>query len=443
MFANKDDITFINKFTIERISSLEPYKAEILWRILYTTKKYNKEIRREKIADYPLLYQREKTTVVNKEKSQSFTVNRNFGFDARIKKNYHSYKQIENHASLMCVWCQNKISDYDHNEDDLLLTEYTNKFAEYFSEVLEYTWEFTQRFCTEKRQDVWDYWLVPREIQKLRENFPHGCIFFPGDIIMAKKDRNKNVKKVYIRSKNITCISKLFKRIWIKITSDKNTSTEKKCFSEAEYMTNMKHKNIVKFIGVSVEKHDIYRVHPTILMELADSDLRSLIRFERTVFDFKTVHKFAMEIALGLEYIHIEKNLMHNDIKPENILVFGKERTLKICDFDLMGECYLGGTIPYSAPEKYIKQAEYSSDIYSFGIVLAEIIIRDSNIITVLKERKTFDIRSLIIKGDFNNNKYEEFSDLINLCIHCTMIDPKQRPNNGHELVKLLSEMKK
>jgi serine/threonine protein kinase len=86
-------------------------------------------------------------------------------------------------------------------------------------------------------------------------------------------------------------------------------------------------------------------------------------------------------IVLGMKFIH-SKGLIHRDLKPENILFdddlririadFGSSRIFEV-DVTLTG----GGTPLYMAPEVPTHHYNEKVDVYSFGLVLYEIIVGD------------------------------------------------------------------
>ena len=82
----------------------------------------------------------------------------------------------------------------------------------------------------------------------------------------------------------------------------------------------------------------------------------------------------------AVAYLH-KKGIVHNDLKPDNILISRVDNTLKIIDFGLSdNDAYflykgLGCTPQYASPElKANKQTDCRSDIYSLGLLMKDII---------------------------------------------------------------------
>lgn len=107
--------------------------------------------------------------------------------------------------------------------------------------------------------------------------------------------------------------------------------------------------------------------------------------------EWRTLHDIAVGTAKGIRYLHEEcqQRIVHYDIKPANILLTA-DFTPKVADFGLarLGErenthmSLTGGrgTPGYAAPELWMAlPATEKCDVYSFGMVLFEVLGRRRN----------------------------------------------------------------
>lgn len=152
--------------------------------------------------------------------------------------------------------------------------------------------------------------------------------------------------------------------------------------TEAEYMVSIpKHLNVMNILGFS----NISNNHG-ILMPYFPRSLRSIMN---TKIALEKAIEFGLQIAEGI--MHLNKNgIIHLDLKPENILIddngipvisdFGLAKHLRK---DPLGNIYklelknsgTIGTLGYMAPEQLVQtDLSVRTDIYSFGIILYEMI---------------------------------------------------------------------
>jgi serine/threonine protein kinase len=161
---------------------------------------------------------------------------------------------------------------------------------------------------------------------------------------------------------------------------------------ESNIHRQLNHQNIIKSQNAfhimdttSDFPHPIRILH---FMELCNGDLSTLIYAppEYRMNEFEC-HKWFVQIAEGLRYLH-DRNIVHFDIKPQNILYLvttSNDRIFKLTDFGTSRTfanpraimAGTRGTRKYMAPEMTSGARWYESkhiDIYSFGITLAEAI---------------------------------------------------------------------
>ena len=152
---------------------------------------------------------------------------------------------------------------------------------------------------------------------------------------------------------------------------------------EAEIAMSLNHPNVVKVFNFG--KIDNYYA---MIMEFVDGKNLKEIIYEREKFQLPFLIKICYEAGKGLSYIHQNK-IVHKDVKPDNILVSNDYKVVKITDFGIaklpsrkFGKDIFpkGGTITkfsaisYIPPEQAEGDADYRSDIYSFGVTIDEVI---------------------------------------------------------------------
>ena len=145
---------------------------------------------------------------------------------------------------------------------------------------------------------------------------------------------------------------------------------------EAQAASALNHTNIC-----SIHTIEEYEQQQFIDMEFVEGKTLGVLLKEKEL-SLKEVVDIALQIAEGLNAAH-KKGIVHRDIKPDNIMVTD-ERLVKIMDFGLAklkGSSKLTkthstlGTLSYMSPEQAQGiEADHRSDIFSFGVVLYEMI---------------------------------------------------------------------
>ncbi len=175
---------------------------------------------------------------------------------------------------------------------------------------------------------------------------------------------------------------KLERKVAIKILSQ-NYARDKSFVArfkrEAQILAKLNHPNIVQIYDWGKYKDSYF-----ICMEYIEGlSLKDIIE-RRGIIAPRLAAKYGIEICNALEVAH-KNNLIHRDIKPQNILVT-KKNSVKVTDFgiaksvvdDVTKTINIIGTAKYISPEQASgNKIDHRTDIYSLGIVLYEMVTAD------------------------------------------------------------------
>ncbi|GAV67172.1 PB1 domain-containing protein/Pkinase_Tyr domain-containing protein [Cephalotus follicularis] len=153
---------------------------------------------------------------------------------------------------------------------------------------------------------------------------------------------------------------------------------------EAEILSKLHHPNVVAFYGVVQDGPG--GTLATVTEFMVNGSLRHVLLSKDRHLDRRKRLIIAMDAAFGMEYLH-SKNIVHFDLKCDNLLVNLKDPARPICkvgDFGLskikrntLVTGGVRGTLPWMAPELLnggSSKVSEKVDVFSFGIVLWEIL---------------------------------------------------------------------
>lgn len=154
---------------------------------------------------------------------------------------------------------------------------------------------------------------------------------------------------------------------------------------EVLMLSHLHHQNLVNLIGYCSDGDQRLLVYEYMPLGSLEDHLLDLASQQKPL-DWSTRMKIALGGAKGLEYLHNEANppVIYRDLKSSNILL-DNFFNAKLSDFGLAKVGPLGekthvssrvmGTYGYCAPEyQRTGQLTAKSDVYSYGVVLLELI---------------------------------------------------------------------
>ena len=171
----------------------------------------------------------------------------------------------------------------------------------------------------------------------------------------------------------------LMKRpVAVKMLKDNVAADEqsvKRFINESKAVAMLSHPNIVNIYDVSVKDNIKY-----IVMEYIEGITLKNYMTRRGPLSFREVLSYTEQILRALEHAHA-KNIVHRDIKPQNIMLL-KNGQIKVTDFGIaklpdaetltMTDKAIG-TVYYISPEQASgKPIDQRSDLYSLGVVMYE-----------------------------------------------------------------------
>nr|XP_048322910.1 wall-associated receptor kinase 3-like [Ziziphus jujuba var. spinosa] len=219
--------------------------------------------------------------------------------------------------------------------------------------------------------------------------------------------------------------------------------------NELMILLQINHRNVVKLLGCCLETEVPLLVYQFIANGTFFHHIHK--KGKASVLPWKLRLKIASETAGALAYLHSATStpIIHRDVKTSNILL-DENHTAKVADFGASKlipqdqnqlTTFVQGTLGYLDPEYFhTSQLTEKSDVYSYGVVLAELLTSkevvsfnrpegERNLAMFFVSAIEEDCLLHVLDGDIvDEENVEEVKKVANLTKMCLSVKGEERP---------------
>ncbi|KAK2395326.1 LEAF RUST 10 DISEASE-RESISTANCE LOCUS RECEPTOR-LIKE PROTEIN KINASE 2.2 [Trifolium repens] len=244
----------------------------------------------------------------------------------------------------------------------------------------------------------------------------------------------------------------------VKVLNYLEMGMEEQFKAEVSTIGRTYHNNLVKLFGFCFH-HDTR----ALVYEYVENGSLDKYLFGSTnrEVELRKLHEIAIGTAKGIAYLHEEcqHRIIHYDIKPENVLL-DMNLVPKIADFGLaklrsreskiVMNTHFRGTRGYAAPEMWkAYPVTYKCDVYSFGILLFEIVGRRRHFDSSYSESQQWfpkwtwemyennELVVMLALCGIEEKDNERAERMLKVALWCVQYSPNDRPQMS-TVVKML-----
>ncbi|XP_031107620.1 LEAF RUST 10 DISEASE-RESISTANCE LOCUS RECEPTOR-LIKE PROTEIN KINASE-like 2.1 isoform X2 [Ipomoea triloba] len=241
----------------------------------------------------------------------------------------------------------------------------------------------------------------------------------------------------------------------------KSKATGQEFISEVATIGRIHHTNVVRLIGFCVDGSKralLYEFMPN-----GSLDKYIFPKEESFSLSHEKMFEISLGVARGIDYLHrgCDMRILHFDIKPHNILL-DENFSPKVSDFglaklypvedSLVSLTAARGTMGYMAPElcyRNIGGISHKADVYSFGMLLLEMVGRRKNLNPFVEQLSQIYFPSWVYEqlkdgkdidmGDATEEEKKVSKKMIIVALWCVQMNPSERPSMK-KVIEMLEE---
>ncbi|URD83284.1 LysM domain [Musa troglodytarum] len=246
------------------------------------------------------------------------------------------------------------------------------------------------------------------------------------------------------------------------------SSKSEEFFAELNVLCKVHHRNVVELIGYAAGDDHLYLVYEYLHNGSLSDHLHDPLLKGHQPLSWTARTQIGLDAARGIEYIHehTKATCVHRDIKTSNILLdsvlrakvadFGLAKLVEQSDEDWCFATRLVGTPGYLPPESVRElQMSTKSDVFAFGVVLAELVTGERalipdkreackmrSLVTAMKEVSASDDPNAALEEIIDRNldhvyPMEQVRKMVDMTMWCLSDDPVSRPEMREITAKL------